>query len=88
MNRAKKILEDIKRQTGGSWYACLNDKCNAWEYSNNLRPKDGMQGLSTACPKCSSKMEATWGHTSIPGGVINTYGLNKGHRLQKFNRSR
>jgi DNA-directed RNA polymerase subunit RPC12/RpoP len=70
MNRAQHILEDVRRQTGNTLYRCLNSECSNIESSVDMRPKDMMAGLGTACSQCGSKTEAIGGGSSLPGYIF------------------
>lgn len=70
MSRAKQISEDIKRQTGRTWYHCLNKSCGNVEMSSDMTPTDMLRGHGPACAGCGSKTEAIASHTTLPGHVI------------------
>lgn len=62
MSRANELLSLYE-----ALYRCT--ECGNTEASEDMMPKDMMQGADPICSQCGSVTEAVWGHTTIPGST-------------------
>lgn len=53
-------------------YKCI--ECGFHEQSDDITPKLMMQGVQAQCSQCGAKTEAVWGHTTLPGYLVQPSG--------------